>query len=79
MTTQVTDATQGTVDLPELEKIQWVADLLQCSTQHVRRLIASEGLPARDIGCGKSAEWRFERGAVVEWLRSRCCGDGAAA
>lgn len=48
-----------------------VAERLQCSTEHVRQLIASQELRAFDIGrCGRK-DWRIEPEWLDEFIRAK--------
>lgn len=48
-----------------------VADRLQCSPEHVRRLIYSKELRAFDIGrCGRK-EWRIEQTWLDDFIKKK--------
>ena len=48
--------------------VRQVAELLQLSTEHVRRLARTGDMPAMKIGDGPKAHWRFFKSQIIEWI-----------
>jgi excisionase family DNA binding protein len=54
-------------DAPEVLTLAQLAEFLQLSEESTRALAESGEIPGRRIG----DEWRFARGAVLEWLAGK--------
>ena len=60
---------------PVLLTIQQVADLLNCSTRHVYRLVSAGKMPAP---CKLGALLRWYRHTIEQWICDGCASVGSA-